>query len=379
MIKIAIAGDYLPLNRVSELAKERKFDEVMGEVKTTLRECDYRIVNFECPVCTSDTPSIDKTGPSFKCDASAVELLTYAGFDCATLANNHFFDFGQPGVDETLATLEQSGIDHVGGGPNLQVASKTLYKQLKGKTVAFINCAEHEFSIATEQSGGANPLDPVRQYRAIRESRCNADYVVIIIHGGIEHYDHPTPRMQETYRFFIDAGADAVINHHQHYPNGYEIYHDKPIVYGLGNFCFDLPRYHNSLWNIGYVAVITFGDDGVELQTLPYSQCDTMPKVTFLKEKGLESFLGNMNELNKVITTPGALKNEYEKFLERTIGKHASLLTPYAKRWARALYEKNLLPSYYPKKKWIELLNNIECESHRERFVNFIKHKIRNW
>ena len=378
MIKIAIAGDYLPLNRVSELAKGHKFDEVMGETKTVLSVFDYRIVNLECPVCTSDAQGIEKTGPCFKCDTTAVELLSFAGFNCTTLANNHFFDFGQQGVEETLATLRQSDIDIVGGGHNLKEASKTLYKEIKGKTVAFINCAEHEFSIATEQSGGANPLNPVKQYQAIREACSSADYVVMIVHGGIEHYDHPSPRMQETYRFFIDAGADAVINHHQHHPNGYEVYHNKPIVYGLGNFCFDLPRFRNNRWNKGYVAVITLGDDGVGLQILPYVQCDTKPDVSFLKDQELESFLNIIDGLNKVITTSGALQREYDEFLERTIGKNASLITPYGKRWARALYEKNLLPSYYPKKKWIELLNNIECESHRERFVNFIKHKIRN-
>jgi poly-gamma-glutamate synthesis protein (capsule biosynthesis protein) len=53
--------------------------------------------------------------------------------------------------------------------------------------------------------------------------------------------------MVETYRFFIEAGADAVVNHHQHCICGYEVYKGKPIFYGLGNFCFDWAKRSTSL------------------------------------------------------------------------------------------------------------------------------------
>lgn len=52
------------------------------------------------------------------------------------------------------------------------------------------------------------------------------------MHGGHEHYQLPSLRMQETYRFFIDAGADVVVNHHQHCFSGYEIYNNKYIFMG---------------------------------------------------------------------------------------------------------------------------------------------------
>ena len=376
MIKIAVAGDYVSRYRVNELAEAGKFDVVMGEVKTTLADYDYRLVNLECPVFTSDASRIEKTGPCFKCEVSAVEMLKYAGFGGVTLANNHLCDFGPQGVEETLATLRRFGIDIVGGGSNLEEASKILYKKLKDKTVAIINCAEHEFSIATEQTPGANPLNPVRQYRDIQEARSKADYVLVVVHGGIEKHYYPSPRMQETYRFFIDAGADAVVNHHQHYASGYEFYQGKPIVYGVGNFCFDLTCFRNDPWNRGYVAGITFDDSGVGLQIMPFVQSDAEPSVSFLKGSDLDDFLGRIEKINTVISSPEALKENYNHFLEDTKGRFLSLLTPYSKRWARALYEKKLLPAYYPKKKWIELLNNIECESHRERLIYFIKSKL---
>ena len=97
-----------------------------------------------------------------------------------------------------------------------------MYKRKDGETLAIINCCEHEFSIADDDSAGANPLNPIQQYYKIKEARLNADYVLVIVHGGHEMYQLPSLRMVDTYRFFIDAGADAVVNHHQHCFSGYE-------------------------------------------------------------------------------------------------------------------------------------------------------------
>ena len=77
--------------------------------------------------------------------------------------------------------------------------------------MAVINCCEHEFSVTTGDFPGANPLNPIRQFYKISEARKDADYVVVIVHGGHEMLQLPSPRMQELYRYFIDVGADAVI------------------------------------------------------------------------------------------------------------------------------------------------------------------------
>ena len=145
-----------------------------------------------------------------------------------------------------------------GGGKDVTQAGYILYRSVSGKQVAFINACEHEFSIATEDRGGSNALELVKVYRSITDARRQADYVVVIIHGGLEMYQLPTLRMKETYRFFVDAGADAVVNHHQHCFSGYEVYKGKPIFYGLGNFCFDWEGRRNSIWNQGYAITLTF-------------------------------------------------------------------------------------------------------------------------
>ena len=119
-------------------------------------------------------------------------------------------DYGADGCLDAISALNEAGISTVGAGADLSAAGSVLYKKINDKTLAIINCCEHEFSIAGDSSAGANPLNPVSQFRSILEARKNADYVMVIVHGGHEHFQLPSLRMQDTYRFFVDAGADAV-------------------------------------------------------------------------------------------------------------------------------------------------------------------------
>lgn len=79
-----------------------------------------------------------------------MECVKWAGFDCATLANNHFADYGNGACVRTIEYCKEFNLDYVDGGTSLSVASQTLYKEIKGIKVAFINCCKHEFSIATD-------------------------------------------------------------------------------------------------------------------------------------------------------------------------------------------------------------------------------------
>ena len=239
MISVLIAGDFVPRKGVASKFDEGLFEVVLGEVKLFVKQVDFSLVNLEAPIVEGKGTPIKKAGPNLKCSKSTIEALRYVGFKGVTLANNHFYDYGEEGALTTMSILTEAGISYVGAGKNLAEASRVLYQSVGDKTVAFINCCEHEYSIATDHTAGSNPVNPVSQYYAINEAKEKADYIIVIVHGGIEGYQLPTPRMQELYRFFVDCGADAVVNHHQHCYSGYEVYNGKPIFYGLGNFCFD--------------------------------------------------------------------------------------------------------------------------------------------
>ena len=253
-MKVFIAGDYYPNERVADVFKRGDYASVFSDLKPIVENTDYSIVNLECPVIERSAYPIEKLGPSLRCSISGIQALKYLGVNCVTLANNHFLDYGEDGVKDSIKTLDSFSVEHVGGGMDLVAASKTLYKAFNGRKLAIINCCEHEFSIATSTSAGCNPLNPIRQYYSIQEAKHKADKVLVIVHGGHEHFQLPSPRMVEMYRFFIDAGADAVVNHHQHCFSGYELWNGRPIFYGLGNFCFDNHSKRSGSWTEGYAV-----------------------------------------------------------------------------------------------------------------------------
>lgn len=374
MFKILVAGDYCPGDDISNMIEGGNFS-FFDEVKPFTDCVDYSIVNFESPV-VKDTKTfpIEKNGPCLRCSPGAVRAIKYAGFNGVTLANNHFFDYGEVGVKDTISTCKEYGIDYVGGGTDLQEAQRCLIKEIKGERVAIINFCENEFSIASSEKGGSAPLNPIQNYYQIKKMRQNADYVLIIIHGGTEGYQLPTPRMKETYRFFIDAGADAVINHHQHCYSGFEVYQGKFIFYGLGNFLFPhLSGNKLSSWEEGYMVEISFGDK-MEFRIIPYTQCRNGFKVSIMKNA--DKFFTELNELNDVIENTSQLE---EKFLTLTQKVHRDIvLEPIQWRYIKSMQLRNWIPSLLSHKQMMCIMNYICCESHLDILRYNLKKRLYN-
>lgn len=370
-MRILVAGDFCPQNRVSQQIDKGDYEPILGQVRKVTAKADYSIVNFECPVTKGGEKPIVKQGPNLQCSSKGIEAAKWAGFDCVTLANNHFRDYGDEGVKNTIDACRYKGIDTVGGGTNLQEASAILYKQIGEQTIAIINCCEHEFSIATDTYGGANPLNPVQQYYAIKEAREKANYVLVIVHGGHEHWQLPSPRMVETYRFFIEAGADAVVNHHQHCFSGYEVYNGKPIFYGLGNFCFDRSGNWGKKWHEGLMVVLTFDENKVSYEIYPYHQCLERPTVELLKKGAFDEKLA---ELNAIIKDKKRLVAETAKYYVTAKDKMSEVFEPLNGRFYLAGKRRGWLPSLISKKRALLAENIICCESHRDKMLYYLEH-----
>lgn len=369
---ILIAGDFCPQGRVAPLIDNGDFDSVLRDVRAMVSEADYRIVNFECPVCSGVESPLEKQGPNLSCTGKGVEAIKRAGFDCVTLANNHFYDYGDAGVKNTIEKCAEVGLDTVGGGMSLKEASAILYKKIEDKTLAVINCCEHEFSIASDNHGGSNPLNPVQQYYAIKQAKENAEYVLVIVHGGHEHWQLPSPRMKETYRFFIDAGADAVVNHHQHCYSGFEMYNEKPIFYGLGNFCFDRRGNWGQKWHEGLLLMLTFEEGKVGYEIFPYQQCLEKPSIEFLEKAAFDE---RLHELNDIIQDEKRLVEETRRYYASAEDKMSEVFEPFAGKYYLAGKRRGWLPSLISKKRKLLAENLICCESHRDKMIYYLEHK----
>lgn len=371
-MKVLVAGDFAPQARLAKQIEEKRYSDVFPEnLREEIKSVDFSFVNFESPIVEDAYKPIPKCGPNLHCTPEAAEAIKFAGFTGVTMANNHILDFGTNGLHKSVACCKNQGLEVVGVGNSLKDAEEILYIKKSGKTLAVINCCEHEFSIATETESGANPLNPVRQFYAIQEAKKNADYVLVIVHGGYEHYQLPSPRMQETYRFFIDAGADAVVNHHQHCYSGYETYKGKPIFYGLGNFCFDIePIKDNTTWNFGYMVELNL-EDSIEFKLYPYNQYGKKATIEFVE---LSSFENQLKNLNLIISDTILLNKKIKEYFATCADFERFILEPYSGRIQTKLFDMGILPSLISNNKELMILNHISCEAHRDKLVYALKH-----
>lgn len=378
MITVLVAGDICPKDRLKKRFSDRDFNFVFGLIKPYFKGCDVSIGNFECALADSQDIPIVKCGPNLSCDENFVDALRWMGFNVLTLANNHFADYGASSMQKSISAMTSRGILHVGAGMDLKTAQKSLVIDVKEKRIGIINCCEHEFSIATDDFAGCNPLDPVEQCKEIQRLRSSVDFILVIVHGGTEFCQLPSPRMKKLYRFFVDQGADVVINHHQHCFSGYEQYKGKHILYGIGNFCFDWDGKRKSSWNEGYLAQIIFNDDGCQkFDMIPYKQCDEEARVTpIVSEKEIKEFYDEVYKLNAIIADDKKMNTDYYSWIDSHERNTKMTLSVYSTRFFRALCNRGFLPSFITKKRMVLLYNHVNCESHRDRILHYIEKRI---
>lgn len=374
-MKILIAGDFCQCNRVDELIRSHNYSSLFEEVSPLIQQADYSVVNFEFPIVASEDRAkpIAKCGPNLRGSQDSVNAIKNAGFNVCTLANNHILDQGEDCCVDTINLLEEAGLKTVGAGRNLYEASDILYLEKEQEIIAIINCCEHEFTIATESTAGANPLNPIQQYYKIQEAKLKSNYVLVIVHGGHEEYQLPSPRMKETYHFFIEAGADAVVNHHQHCYSGYEIYKGKPIFYGLGNFLFDNPNKRNDIWNQGFITMLTFIGRDVKFEIIPFNQCNDKATTALLTQEEQCKFDEKIESFNEIISSDSLLKAKHEAWMNNTREWFELQFTPWESWWTRELFRRGLLPALVSNKKKHVLMNFIECESHHDKMVYVLR------
>ncbi len=377
--KILICGDFCPHDRLGK-GGVTKYNPLM-EVSKFAQDADLAIVNLECPILTNKvkTTPILKQGPNLYGEEDAIVYLKECGYDVVTLANNHMMDFGDEGLVQTITVLDEIGLKHVGAGSNLESACKTFFIKCLDVTISVINCCEHEFSIASSETPGCNPLDPIKQFYAIKEAKRLSDAVIVIVHGGVEHFQYPTQRMVNTFRFFIDAGADAVINHHQHCVCGCEVYKEKPIYYGLGNFCFDWKGRHDSIWNTGYMVMLSLNKSGIiSSKIIPYRQCDAKPTVKCLTGNDLDNFKSMVSDLSNAINNSDILEKKLADFNRENDFLYRKMFSPYTGRIMNGLFYRGLLPSFMNKERILALNDFLICESHYERVKDYLLKEYNN-
>ena len=235
------------------LPKPVEYAYIWGEALAELesRQPDVRIINLETAVTRSDEVEAGKA-VNYRMHPDNIGSISAAKIDCCALANNHVLDWGYAGLAETLAALKKANIKTAGAGLNIREARAPVILPVSGKGRVLV------FSFGSETSGipwswGASENKPgvnllrgfsAKTIRVIadvisREKRAN-DVVVMSIHwGGNWGYEVPAQHREFAHRLIDEAGVDIIHGHSSHHVKGIEVYRQKLILYGCGDFLND--------------------------------------------------------------------------------------------------------------------------------------------
>ena len=291
---IVVAADWAPIRALEPVVRSAP-DSVYGDMLPILRAADLRIVNCECALTAARTP-VWKSGAVFKGLPSHVRGLTRVPFEVACLANNHVFDYGVRGFRDTLGVLHRNGIRTVGAGLSFKDAISPLTVFVKGTRVTVLNFSEGEDLTASRGGPGVCGWEIDRLSALIRKLKKRGHFVIAVGHAGLEYIPIPPPYVVEAFRSLAEAGADCVIGHHPHVPQGLEVRGGRLIAYSLGNFVFYQPSELYYRRN-GFCLSIRGRGNGLSSYELhPYriaeqglKKLGSREKIAFLKKIGLIS------------------------------------------------------------------------------------------
>lgn len=235
-LSIIVAGDVMLGGRATQPIAQNGADYPFAAVLPLLRKARVVLANLEGPLARKARQQ--PRNFSYRVDVDHAGSLTRAGINVVTLANNHLTDCGRAGVLETLDALSAARVSALGAGVNERAAHAPVIVQAGRLRIGLLAYYWNRRTAATaDQPGSA--MDPPEALEAdIRSLRDRVDRIVVTFHWGVPYEREPSPQNKAKAHFTIDLGADAVIGHHPHIVQPFEIYRGYPIFYSVGNFAF---------------------------------------------------------------------------------------------------------------------------------------------
>jgi len=350
----------------SDLAPIRKFAPIMaadpaaiyGDLLPRLREADYRIVNLESPLDPGDG-FIIKSGAAFTGEEIHAASLTAGGFDAAVMANNHTFDSGDSGFFATCGILQRNGIASVGAGADLAEARKPLTIEVNGIRILLFAISEGEdMRGAGPASPGVRPWEVEQLAEDIRRAKGSCDAVIVSAHCGLEYQPYPSFYVYEAFRRWAEAGADLILGHHPHVPQGMTFFGRTPAYFSLGNFAFYQPL--PLFWRkTGYLVEFTVEAGGVVgHRPIPYRIGET--GLRLLRDAEIAGFDTAMKKLSAPLADADLARRAWHAVLAYNgiEGFRAEL-----EKIAAALHDD-------PPRGAAMLRNRVACMQHRTQWID---------
>ncbi|MBA3435707.1 MAG: CapA family protein [Chloroflexi bacterium] len=209
-----------------------------GLVRAKLVDADLAFINLENP--TPDNWTFHLHGTPFSGKPALLEIFTRAGIDWVSLANNHMYDYGPSGIEDTLRHLERFGLEYAGAGMDLEEARRYSVLPAGSSTVALLPCLTITPEIwARPDRAGTMPCNDDQMIPNIERASEEADIVIVFPSWGPEYTPFPQNSQQRFAAKWVAAGADVVVGFGHHMVAGMEEIDERLVFYSIGNFVFD--------------------------------------------------------------------------------------------------------------------------------------------
>jgi len=282
-VKILFVGDLMLDRYVADLDRRKGigyfFDKIIQSDKNFFSGYDLVSANLEGAVTNNGEHYSPVNGNDFAFLPENVSSLKKYNFNFFNIANNHLYDQGEKGYQETKQNLDSLKFDY-SGCPDRMVGDCS---------VKILNISEKKIGMV-----GASMVygvfDTEKLKKQIQDLKSKTDFIVVNIHWGAEYAHNYNKVQQKTAHELIDAGADIIVGHHPHVVQGVEIYKNHPIFYSLGNFIFD--QYFSSDTQEGLSLGMNYSSEKLEINLYPLKSKNS--QVVLMNEKEKTDFFEQM-------------------------------------------------------------------------------------
>jgi len=225
------------------------YNYFFSKVKEELAKDDLTIANLETPLTNGGKRASKQF--SFRGNPLYTNILQKGSVEIVNLANNHTYDYGVKGYQDTQKFLQKAGIKYFGNELKSVVEVKGIKIGFLGYNQQRYNCLGKNIEVFKRQI--AKDLKSLG-------GKCNL--IIVSFHWGEERNYYPNNIQRQLGHFAVDSGANLVLGHHPHVIQGIENYRGASIVYSLGNFCFGGNRNPQDKDTFIYQQIFSFTKDG---------------------------------------------------------------------------------------------------------------------
>ena len=327
MVTFGAVGDISFHGRVGEEMLTHGEDWPFEKMRSHLGRADVLFGNMESVAIPETYPQdqIDPAGLVSPLPGPAgAAALKRGGFDFLNLAANHILDAGRVGMDYTKECLEQAGIKTGGVGYSQAEARQLAVLQREGLTFGFLCYGEdNNYTL-----GHTNPSHAYYELSSvlsdIEQHRDSVDVLVVSLHADLEFMPTPSlPRLRES-RQIARAGADIILQHHPHVPQGVEMVDGCLIAYSLGNCVFpahtsDYMKQNGPHTAHSFLLLVQVGREGVRsFERVPFEigePSEERPRP--LKGAAREQMLAYFSQLDAQLADEDLVKRTWREFARR--------------------------------------------------------------